>query len=159
MSVEKSMNLRLLKLKISVLERLQELASAQKITKRCNCCFAGPTTYHTFADLESILKIRCLVHGIRFHDCIVWVPLDVPLALSDQHCCSCLSDIWRNYRLGKREYPTAEEQAKYHKDWWKELTVALTPEGERAVLHEIAGADQLIKGYEKARGEAHGHNV
>jgi len=148
-----------MKKRILTLEKRYKTVFAMRAAEQCNCRFAAPTTYHTVAELKGILKIRCPVHGMRFHASIMWASLDVPLAVADQDCCSCRSDVWRNYRLGKREYPTLEEQASYREEWWKELNVALTPAGEKAALHEIASADQLIKAFEKARGETHGHKL
>lgn len=100
--------------RIENLEKKQAERERARFLALCNCRHFGEvTSFHTAADLASIMAVRCPVHGFRTLGALWYRPRWLPL-LKDREHCSCPPDPWRDFVEGKREKPTSEELMEKH---------------------------------------------
>jgi hypothetical protein len=101
---------------------LEAIAFRTSANKDCTCRSGRKTYYHTAADLEQIMSVRCSAHGFRDQGDLLWVPPGTPILPEDRHLCSCPSCPTRDWLAGNREPLTKQEQENECGSWEPELT-------------------------------------
>ena len=88
---------------------LEAIVFRTSANKDCTCRSGRKTYYHTAADLEQIMSVRCSAHGFRDQGDLLWVPPGTPLLPEDRHLCSCPSCPTRDLLAGQ-SWPSDEEE-------------------------------------------------
>jgi len=101
---------------------LEAIVFRTSANKDCTCRSGRKTYYHTAADLEQIMSVRCSAHGFRDQGDLLWVPPGTPLLPEDRHLCSCPACPTRDLLEGKRGPLTIEEQQGECRSWDPEPT-------------------------------------
>src|ERR1700674_4333473 len=102
-------------------QRLRALETATDSRAGCRCRFPGKTFFHSVADLERILSLRCPVHIFCDLGELSWVPASMPLRTEDSPLCSCPPSPTREWLEGKRGPLTADEQTVECLSWEQAL--------------------------------------
>lgn len=118
----------------------------------CNCRREQATGYHTLAELDAIMSIRCPVHGRRDLGVVVWLPPDSPLFPADRELCLCSPNAVREWREGRRGPLTEEEREQVYARWEEQVS------GEAAgrIRQDQTRARQLLHKFQRTRRKEHG---
>jgi len=108
----------------------------------CKCRLLQVTFFHSFTDLQRIMRIRCPLHVFCDLGELAWAPPGMPLRMEDRRLCCCSPSPTREWLEGKRGPLTEEEQAHECLSWLP--TVSEDPEEELQV--EI-----MLNNYQKAK--------
>ena len=118
----------------------------------CNCRREQATGYHTLAELDALMSIRCPVHGRRDLGVVVWLPPDSPLLPADRELCLCSPSAAREWREGRRGPLTEEEREQVYARWEEQVS------GEAAgkIRQEQTRARQLLYQFQRTRRKENG---
>ena len=114
--VNKSMHLR------TITKRVRTLEAVTRFDAGCKCRSLQVTFFHSAADLQRIMNVRCQVHLFRDLGELCWAPLSMPLRTEDQPLCSCSPSPTREWLEGKRGPLTGEEQTQECLSWEQALS-------------------------------------
>jgi hypothetical protein len=123
-------------------KRLRALEAASRFSAGCKCRFSDETLFHSAADLERIMSVRCPVHIFRDLGELSWAPSSMPLRTEDRPLCSCPPSPTREWLAGKRGPLTEEEQKQECLAW--EQALSEDPEDKMRV-------EVLLNNYYKAK--------
>jgi hypothetical protein len=123
-------------------KRLRALEALIRFGAGCKCRFLHVTLFHSVADLERIMRVRCPVHAFCDLGELFWAPLSMPLRTEDRPLCSCPPSPTREWLEGKRGPLTEEEQTQECLSW--EQALSEDPEDKMRV-------EALLNSYYKAK--------
>ena len=103
-------------------KRLRALEALSLFSTGCKCRFLQETLFHSAADLEQIMRVRCPVHIFRELGELSRAPFSMPLRTEDQPLCSCSPSPTREWLEGKRGPLTEEEQTQECLGWEQALS-------------------------------------
>jgi len=103
-------------------KRIRALQLKRELRAGCTCRKEGMSLYHCLSELEKILSVGCVVHGIRYVAEVSWAPSSMPLAIEDRPLCSCRPSATREWLEGERDPLTAEEQVQEYLTWEQALS-------------------------------------
>lgn len=132
---------------LSRMKRMKNACEDQKTTTSrisagCKCRFSEQTFFHSGADLERIMSVRCPLHIFRDLGNLSWAPLSMPLRAEDRPLCTCSPSPTREWLEGKRGPLTEEEQTQECLSW--EQALSEDPEDKMKV-------DALVNNYYKTK--------
>lgn len=113
----------------------------------CNCKPRGESKYHTAADLQKIMDVRCPVHEFRDLGDLLWLPPGLPLALEDQHLCTCPPSTLRDLIANSRG-PLSDQE---HREAYQLLEYEFSQSGCESFAAEQAKMHILIERYEREK--------
>ena len=123
-------------------KRLGALEAVSRFSAGCKCRFSQVTSFHSAADLERIMSVRCPVHIFCDLGELSWAPLSMPLRMEDRPLCCCPPSPTHEWLEGKRGPLTAEEQTQECLSW--EQALSEDPEDKMKV-------EALLNTYYEAR--------
>jgi hypothetical protein len=132
----RSMHMRIIK------KRLRALEAVTRFSAGCKCRFLHVTFFHSAADLERIMSVRCPVHVFCDLGELSWAPFSMPLRTEDRPLCSCPPSPTREWLDGKRGPLTEGEQTQECRGW--EQALSEDPEDKMRV-------EVLLNNYYKAK--------
>lgn len=128
-------------------KRIRALELAIDRVGNCTCRRGGTTIYHTAAELQAILAIRCPVHGFRELGNLVWFPPAMPLSAEDQQLCKCPPSATRDFLANQRGLLTdTEQEEECHK-----LDEEFSEDAGKRFAADQAEVKRLIIQYERQK--------
>lgn len=103
-------------------KRLRALEAVSSCRAGCQCRVSQETLFHSAADLERIMSIRCPVHIFRDLGELCWAPASMPLRAEDRPLCSCSPSPTREWLEGKGGPLTKQEQIEEGLSWDQALS-------------------------------------
>jgi hypothetical protein len=103
-------------------KRIRALQLKRELRAGCTCRKERMSFYHCLSELEKILSVRCVVHGIRYIAEVSWAPSTMPLAIEHRPLCSCPPSATREWLEGERGPLTEEEQVQECLTWEQALS-------------------------------------
>jgi hypothetical protein len=102
--------------------RLRALEALSRFSAGCKCRFLQETFFHSGADLERIMSLRCPVHIFCDLGELSWVPFSMALRTEDRLLCSCPPSPTLEWLAGRRGPLTEEEQTQECLTWEQALS-------------------------------------
>jgi|SRR5947209_7193692 len=127
--------------------RALERALLREGTRECTCRSGQETSYHTAAELEQIMDIRCPVHDVRDLGHLRWTPSGLPLRPEDRDLCSCPPCAVRDFVQGTRGPLTLEEQEVEERRWKREYA----EDSDEEFRREHGRAEVLLRRYQQKK--------
>jgi hypothetical protein len=124
-------------------KRIRALQLKRELRAGCNCRKEQASFYHCLSELEKILSVGCVVHGIRYLAEVSWAPSSMPLAIEDRPLCSCRPSATREWLENERGPLAEEEQVQECLTW--EQALSEDPQEQMQV-------EALLKNYYKRFG-------
>ena len=116
----------------------RRIAALEKALRgACTCRREQATGYHTLAELDALMSIRCPVHGRRDLGVVVWLPPDSPLFPADRELCLCSPSAAREWREGRRGPLTAEEREQVYARWEEQVSGEAAGKIRQALLLDL----------------------